>query len=427
MSSHVKDGVLVRASPSSIDAFDDTTPFGCERRWHYSYVQGIREPESPSQNLGTSLHLAIDNYINGCLARVVKPAVRVVEPVQPVGALFLAIKPVVDSIIPDVVATEHNMQLNIDGVEINGRLDVETKTGVLDWKTTSDFKQYAKTPGQLRTATPMVLYGSWVHKRRKEAGTALPVYDLEHVYVQTKGRIFAERVSAKITPAMLDVGMERIISLVDRMKTAAGEKDVFKLKPDKSKCNRCPFQTRCAQENPNLMSLLNRFAPKTETAVAPPITKPDRPAAMSILPPDAPAVDMAKAAVPVPGFEIPTDTHSMEARPTSPEPAAPARTRGRPKGAKNLPKNESTAEILDKSPLFSKSTEPISVPDIEYKSITITHGATVPTVAYGNQRFDVSVSANFSGNLEAASAEVSRRVKELMIKELESVLPTLKP
>lgn len=402
MSSHVAAGKLVKASPSSIDAFDETTPFGCERRWHYSYVQGLREPESPSQALGTRLHFLIEKYIEG-------------EKLDPSGdeaplRLFLAVKPLVDQIIPDVVALEHTMRLDVDGVEVNGRIDVETKTGILDWKTTSDFKQYAKTPGQLRTATPMVLYAKWLHERRKAEGTALPTYDLEHVYVQTKGRPFAERVKAKITPAMLDVAMDRIISVVDRMKVAAGETDVFKLKADKSKCNRCPFRSNCAQERPDFMSLLNRFAPKSDTG---PITRPDSPAAVSILPADAPVSDPAKAAVPVAGYE-------MNVRPTSPEPAAPAKSRGRPKGAKNLPLPAPPESPLVRAP-------PVSVPDIEFKSVTITHGCTVPTVAYGNQRFDISVSANFSGDLEEATAEVSRRVKELLIKELASVMPEGKP
>ncbi len=381
MSKHVKDGVLVSASPSSIDAFDPTTPFGCPRRWFFEYVKGMRGEESPAMGLGSSLHSAIEHHIlHNSMPK------RGPWPVE-VDQLFLAVKPTVDQIIAEGInAVEKQCDLTLAGVRINGRIDIITKTGILDWKTTSDIGLYAKTVPELRRATPMILYTKWLHDGLVAFGKPLPYYTMEHVYVQTKKKPLVERVMAKITPGMLDVATDEIILLLERMKVAAGETDVTKFdRAAPEKCNRCPFKPICPTNgSKQLMSLLNRLKPAE--------------AAPSILPADAPASDPALAALPVEGFST-----EAEAAPTVPAPEAPSR-RGRPKGSKNAAPAKS---------------EPVAIPDLEFTTVTITLGATVPTVAYGNQRFDVSLTAKFSGSVEAATEEVSKKTRELLLKEVE--------
>ncbi len=437
MSNHVIEGKLVASSPSSIDAFDDRTPFGCERRWWFSYVKGMREEETPQQSLGTALHARIENYIDA-----VRPAPEPGDEVR----LFQAVKPVVAQIIEEgIVAVEQWMNLKLAGIQLRGRIDVETVNGILDWKTSSDITRYAKTPGELRKATPMILYAKWLHERRKAEGTALQEYTLEHVYVQTKKKPLVERVQAKITPAMLDAATEEIIVTLERMKVAAEETDVSKLKPDRTKCSRCPFRNQCPQESSNLMSLLNRFKPAEAVVATTAETQ------VSVLPPDAPKSDPAKAALPVAGFvtittpEAPVQViASAEAAAALPVTAAEevtlaeevaeelvvAQERRRPRAKKA----KETLEALDLDPdkLLSEAQKQLSknMPTaqkgtIEYKTVTVAHGATVPTVQFGGQRIDLSVTANFTGDVDVATEEVSRKVRELLLKELEKVALTL--
>lgn len=391
---HVVDGVLVRASPSSIDAFDSTTPFGCERRWWFESVQGMRSEDSSGQALGTAVHSCIEGYIEGNVPSDLwgsnPEAYR----------LFTAAKPVVDQVIEEgIVGVERWMKLTLLDVEIRGRIDIETREGILDWKTTSNFDKYAKTPGQLRKATPMVLYTKWLHEQRKAAGAARSDYTMEHVYIQTKGKTKVERVRAKITPAMLDVATDQIILTLDRMKVAA-PKDVGELEPDRSKCRMCPFRSICPTESKNIMSLLNRFKTAEVKTEAP---------AMSVLPPDAPESKPELAALPVPGFQVEAAAPILPDPPTE----APKRGRGRPRKELNVPE-------------ATKATrEAVAVPDIKYKQVTISHGATVPTVQFGGQRIDIGLVAEIDGDIDAATAEVSRKVRELLLAELEKLALTL--
>jgi hypothetical protein len=406
---HVKAGKLVATSPSAIEAWDETTSFGCQRRWFFESVQGIRTESTQSQALGTALHARIESYL--------EPEKLFLDPDR--GAktdadrLFLAVKPLVDEIKAEgIVSIENAMKLDVAGVTVNGRIDVVTKTGILDWKTTSDFRRYAKTPGQLQKSTQMLLYAKWLDEQKelsKMPMKQLSAYTLEHVYVQTKGKPITERVRAKINKEMLDVGMDRIISLVEEMKVAAGEPDVTKLKPDLTKCNRCPHLSYCPKENKTMASLLNRFknADSTPASDTAPEAKPTAPEVFSVLPPDAPASSPELAAKPVPGFEAPA---VQEKRP-----------RGRPPGAKNKAVFSEVPPALSETPAVTTSPKVT----VEYNQVTIAWGCTVPTEQFANQRLDVTLSAKFTGDVDEAIADVSKRVRKALVAELESVALSL--
>ena len=412
---HVKSGVLVATSPSAIESYDESTAFGCARRFHFESVQGIRTESTASQALGTALHSRIEAYI-------AEESHQLNTLSSEISRLFLAVKPLVDEIKAEgIVSVENAMKLDVAGVTVNGRIDVVTKTGILDWKTTSDFSRYAKTPGQLQKSTQMLLYAKWLDDSKQ-----LPSYTLEHVYVQTKGKPIAERVRAKITKGMLDVGVDRIINLVEEMKVAAGEPDVTKLKPDLTKCNRCPHVAYCPKENKTMASLLNRFKNVDATPVSDtmPDVKPTAPENFSVLPPDAPKSDPALAAKPVPGFEAPalgklTAASEMPGSVlVSPE---PKRSRGRPPGAKNK------AVFSEVPPTLSGTQAPTTSPKVtvEYNQVTIAWGCTVPTEQFANQRLDVTLSAKFTGDVDEAIADVSKRVRKALVAQLESVALSL--
>jgi len=64
--------------------------------------------------------------------------------------------------------------------------------------------------------------------------------------------------------------------------------------------------------------------------------------------------------------------------------------------------------------------------------VTIAFGATIPTQQFANQRLDITLSARFSGDVDAAAAEVSTKVRTLVVRELEKISlslsgPVLKP
>lgn len=417
-SKHVVDGKLVQTSPSAIEAWDESTSFGCQRKWHFQYVQGIPQPSSNSQALGTALH--------GCIERYMEPELGPTDAWGTVSAeakrLFLAVKPIVDEVIAEgIVSVEEKMELQLAGVLVNGRIDVRKRSAILDWKTSSDIARYAKTPGQLRRSTQMVLYAKWLSQQE---GVSFPL-EVEHVYVQTKGKPLVERVKAKIDKGSLDVALDGIILLLDEMKVAAAETDVTKLKADRTKCRQCPYSNICPNErNQSMASLLSRLtsSPEVKPAATAPATVTE--ALMSVLPPDAPKPDPALAADPVPGF-------SVDATPTAPVTEAPKK-RGRPAGAKNRPQIIDIPGPIAASPVEAPTIaseivvpEKKAAPSVEYSSVTVAFGATIPTAQFANQRLDVTLTARFTGDVDAATAEVSAKVKALVIKELEKIQLTL--
>lgn len=414
-SKHVVDGKLVQTSPSAIEAWDESTSFGCQRKWHFQYVQGIPQPSSNSQALGTALH--------GCIERYIEPELGPTDAWGTVSAeakrLFLAVKPVVDEVIAEgIVSVEEKMELELAGVLVNGRIDVRKARGILDWKTSSDIARYAKTPGQLRRSTQMVLYAKWLSQQE---GVSFPL-EVEHVYVQTKGKPLVERVKAKIDRGSLDVALDGIILLLDEMKVAAAETDVTKLKADRTKCRQCPYSNICPNErNQSMASLLSRLTSSPAAEVKPAATVTE--ALMSVLPPDAPKPDPALAADPVPGF-------SVDATPTAPVPEAPKK-RGRPAKVRpqiiDIPGPIAASPV--EAPVFGEVNKSIDAlkpkMEVEYSSVTVAFGATIPTAQFANQRLDVTLTARFTGDVDAATAEVSAKVKALVIKELEKIQLTL--
>lgn len=440
-SKHVVDGKLVQTSPSAIEAWDESTSFGCQRKWHFQYVQGIPQPSSPNQALGTALHHLVEGYIGFPKSGAFPFGTPAKTEAK---RLFLAVKPIVDEVIAEgIVSVEEKMELQLAGVLVNGRIDVRKRSAILDWKTSSDIARYAKTPGQLRRSTQMVLYAKWLSMQE---GVSFPL-EVEHVYVQTKGKPLVERVKAKIDRGSLDVALDGVILLLEEMKVAAAETDVTKLKADRTKCRQCPYSNICPNErNQSMASLLSRLtsSPEVKPAATAPTTVTE--ALMSVLPPDAPKPDPALAADPVPGFTAPSDDRAVqhikefiaapESTPTAPVPEAPKK-RGRP--AKVRPQIIDIPGPIAASPVEAPKAEVVEVKksieaptretkpkmEVEYSSVTVAFGATIPTAQFANQRLDVTLTARFTGDVDAATAEVSAKVKALVIKELEKIQLTL--
>lgn len=78
---------IIKTSASAIESFDDSTPFGCERRWYFKSVMKLPEPARENLLLGTNLHCISDESVKALAARVLElehwQAMASVAPVAP--------------------------------------------------------------------------------------------------------------------------------------------------------------------------------------------------------------------------------------------------------------------------------------------------------------------------------------------------------
>lgn len=342
------DGQLLRVSPSLIDAFDTTTPFGCERRGYLKYVMGFEEPESGNLALGSKLHALNEAYLLG-------------EPIEVNEAypLHTAMLPILADVRAELASVEVPMTFKLCGIDVRGRIDVllgdeKNCSGVLDWKTTSDFRKYAKKPDDLKKNSQMLIYAEFV---RQSVPASWPLR-LEHAYVQTKGRVFAERVPTTISKKELADGLEVVKGKIEKIKEVVAKKSVEEVTADRSKCRLCPFYNKqCPKESDEFMDfLLNDLA------------------VQKVVPEDAPK----------------DDNSVLEDRvgPTS--------------GA-----------LISAVPV--KKSRKAKSDAVTFTGCTIALGTTINTGNYNNVKLDIAISANISGDFDAGYEEVHRKVKEKLV------------
>lgn len=298
----IQDGKLLQLSPSLLNTFDASSPYGCERRGWFKYVKGILEPTTESMTKGTHLHAMNEVYL-----RTGKLLLGTAEQT----AWFNAGKHYLDRIrecagvfdgpgLPVrkfryLVEASLPSDFRVYGIPVSSksRCDVVITDGIIDWKTTSDIEKYGKTPGELAKDVQMLIYAQAFH-------SSAPAVTLAHGQYQTKGRAKFQLSSVELTRKELDTNYERVIlPLVERVKSVAGENDVNNVTPNRNACRLCPHQAICPSEKESLiMSIFDRLK---QSAKAEPKAEPKtEPAA--ILPPDAPPSKPELAAKPVEGF-----------------------------------------------------------------------------------------------------------------------------
>lgn len=454
MGKSVESGVLKSISPSSINKFDASAPFGCQRRWWYRYVQGLDEPQSGNQFLGESLHALIE-------ARLTKQELNMQTDPEANG-LYLAGETMIEDVAKRrIVAVEASvLGYSLAGVKVVGYCDVVTEDGIIDWKTSSDIKRYGKTAEDLAVDTQMVMYARAFHPD-------LPKVKLAHGQFQTKGNKRTNWVECEVTSeALASHESKVIIPLVEEMKKAAALDDVSKLPRNEKSCFNCAYKSHCpTQEGNTIMSFFKKMPQNTGIPVSSALVDAGDMAVKSapILPPDAPKSDPEKAAVPVEGFtavppprrqlivdeqEVKTDLQKFDAAVErieaqkqakevmaaanaaaieedkaamgiTPEPAP--KKRGRPPGAKNKaklsgevlvapaptdmePERVEFKEKIDK--YLEDSRQPVTV-----KSVTVSKGFTVNLGSFNNVRFDVSVTGEGS-DLELVYSTLMGEIEE---------------
>lgn len=417
MSSTVQNGEILRLSPSMINAFDSSTSFGCERRWWLKYVDGQKEPTTSNQALGTELHAIIEAHLLGTS-----------QPVEGQAAgLFLHGVSMVERVKNyGVRAVEATVDAVLDGIPLIGYCDVVLDNGIYDWKTTSDFKKYAKSPRELQTDTQMLLYARYFHPTREEVL-------LGHGYFQTKGR-HVEAVETTITKKALDAHVENvIIPLVRKMKVAAKAGSHKDLPASPEKCRRCPFNQQCPTEGSAAMSSFFASLKKQSPAAVTPAP---------VVPPDAPPQVEAKAEekfepvpppkrkliikdvepvpppAPAPVEVVVPEVVALPAEPSTPPAEPPKRGPGRPKGSKNKPKFHDPAPSPAES-LTGVVMDPITATAIKALDenkpgvvvlVTVRHGVTINLGNYNSARVDVEMSGPSCGDEVKAREALSAKV-----------------
>lgn len=428
MGKSVESGVLKSISPSSINKFDASAPFGCQRRWWYRYVQGLDEPQSGNQFLGESLHALIE-------ARLTKQEISMQTDPEANG-LYLAGEAMIEDVAKRrIVSVEASvLGYSLAGVKVQGYCDVVTDDGIIDWKTSSDIKRYGKTAEDLATDTQMVMYARAFH-------ADLPAVKLAHGQFQTKGNKRTNWVECEVTQETLASHESKvIIPLVEEMKKAAALDDVSKLPRNEKSCFNCAYKSHCpTQEGNTIMSFFKKLGTPVSSAL---VDVGDMAVKSTpVLPPDAPKSDPALAAVPVEGFEaVPPPRRQLiadeqevkadlqkfdeaveriEARkqavevmkaanatlePGEPSPAP--KKRGRPPGAKNKAKETAVAETGAVNEALVQVTSPVSI-----KSVTVSKGFTVNLGSFNSVRFDVSVTGEGS-DLELVYSTLMCEIEE---------------
>lgn len=431
--------MITSISPSSINAFDSRTTFGCERRWWYKYVAKKPEPVMPHLERGVKLHALIEKYLKG-------------EPIEggegEEYGLFLAGQHMIDLVKPKVKQVEAPVSGLIADVPISSmsKCDVVLTDGILDWKTSSDIKRYGKTPETLKVDTQLVIYArvffpGWFEVR------------MAHGYFQTgKGKSTrTELVETTILKSELDDYYENVIvPTVERMKRTSEVVDPKFVPPNLKACRMCPHASYCTQdkeENP-VMSFFKKLHGAQQTPAAPPPAPQPEPVRVvegplekpAVLPPDAPKSDPAIAAEPVEGFspvpppkvavtefkkELGTEVkvveveRNAEGAVTDIGPNQVKRGPGRPKGAKNRPKMTFVDVPNDPPQATVEAPAPVSTPKPNPKGFTITsvtvHKAyKIGLPNYSSVDFGYSLTAegeDYEATVSALEVEVEKRLE----------------
>lgn len=206
---------IVEVSPTQVE-----THQGCQRKWAFYKVDGIKAPPSPSAELGTETHKHLERY-----------AKTGVSPTGDSHSSLLALHTIEHWPNPNVqtvhAESDFTFSVPVDGLEqvrFNGRQDMNwTDASGLWWvgdlKTTSDLK-YAKNASVLRKDPQALCYAmNYVLQGHERVG-------LKWVYTRTRGAYKVLPVETILTAEETITGFEQVIvptaRLIAKAKTTPG-------------------------------------------------------------------------------------------------------------------------------------------------------------------------------------------------------------
>jgi len=455
---------LAQISPSSINAFDESTPFGCERRWWFKYVLKNPEPQQESMQLGEALHKRNEDYLKtGLVTELGMPLGNYSEEhVIKSFHLFEKGRPWLDKNLKNtanplaraswVRGVEMSLPkgFTVAGVGISpmSKCDVVVDDaggapGIVDWKTTSNISKYGKTPGGLASDTQMLLYARAFFPEGESVR-------LVHGQYETKGTPKFQVAEVVVSKEAIDKRLrEFIVPLVERMKATYRVPAARDVKPNRNACFRCPHKGICPSEKVNpLMGIFDKFKAANPTTA--PVVPPDAPAsdpALAAKPIEglaetAALVKSAPAAAPAPKEETKAEkarrllaeaeaeeraeaeraakeaAEKAEAAKKAAEASEPVkRGPGRPPGAKNKPKPGTASEGM----------APVAVEGRTFTKTTVSFGLTLNLGDYNSARIDVQHTVEYGdGDAEAAFAEAFALAKQQAEEKAAQVLQETK-
>lgn len=219
-------------SATEIDIFDT-----CRRKWGYQYMDGIRRMPSKSAELGSAVHLVLQNYLTGSRIDVKTQEGRIAN-----AGLFLLPKALPKTNVERSIFFKHDENI------FHGYIDFYENIGSQKWligdhKTCSSFRT-ALTSEQLKTNIQANIYAQWAFK---ELGAE--EVKLNWVYYRTKGKPEARLVETEIKKSEATSLFETHLKIAnDIMKIVKKESDSLALPKSLDACFKygpCPFLSSC--------------------------------------------------------------------------------------------------------------------------------------------------------------------------------------
>lgn len=264
---------------SAIQAFDPHTYAGCNRRWYFEAVLGMRPPESRGQKIGQEGHGQIEHYL--------KTGADVLQPFARAGKHLLP-RPGSDLYVEGGFATEQSTQAAIAlcakdppspardievtrlaglaaaGIPLVGYIDVRHRRGeyvdadgtlrkedspdktaeVIDHKFSADINTYGKSADEVAETVQMT--GYTVHVSNVEPN--IEVVRNSHIYYQTRGAKTARKITSLVVVDDARRRWERVDGVVRSMIDVAKATDVRHVEPHTPSCDAyrgCPHRQYC--------------------------------------------------------------------------------------------------------------------------------------------------------------------------------------
>jgi len=316
---------IEQLSVSAVESFDHSQKAGCNRRWWFERVQGLRPEETPGKEDGKAGHALLAHYFRTGES----PAGRVKMGKAVTGAIIKGKlpKPGPDMLVEfrfdgqeqydaagNWIPLDHSKTFWLGGLPWDGFIDLAYRRGdvptILDHKFKSDISDILE-PHQLIQTVQLPIYVLSQLPRWPDAKQ----WEIVHHYVSRKG------VESKIRSSVvsLDAVLERKASIektVEEMKLAALETSERVLPFNRKACEAfggCPHQSICsAYRERNLIPMTD--AEKELFADIPGIEEPETALAVAVLPPDAPASkpELAAEQAPEPKKKLAAKTKQVE-------------------------------------------------------------------------------------------------------------------
>lgn len=230
-------------SVSSMNAFDPESDGGCPAKWYFRYIGKCKEPETASKQRGIDIAKRIEHYL--------KTGQDVLDAKLERSALgFMPVPNRKDLLVEHEIDTGDHPLL-ARGITVVGAMDVGelgpntfasdgTKrlipaghVEVLDWKSSSDFTQWGKTPAQLAYDRQLLGYGVWMLDNHPELARVGVMFS--HGYIGTR-RFEAEKRSVCVTAADIRTRWAEKTAVLENMAIAAKAKSVNDVVPNLGAC-----------------------------------------------------------------------------------------------------------------------------------------------------------------------------------------------